>query len=95
MLCCVLKYPYSEIFISLLGPSVCPPCPSVVISSHFPLSYQDDIALDDAVHRAIRILKEGFQGEMDETNIEISIVNESGEFKTLAPARIKDFLEEV
>jgi len=57
-------------------------------------SYQDDIALDDAVHRAIRILKEGFQGEMDETNIEISVVNEQGEFKSLPPSRIKDFLEE-
>lgn len=65
------------------------------MSSLFTLRrYQDDIALDDAVHRAIRILKEGFQGEMDEHNIEISIVNESGEFKALAPARIKDFLEE-
>jgi len=67
----------------------------VAAKSFLEKRYQDDISLDDAVHRAIRILKEGFQGEMDENNIEISIVNEKGEFKSLAPARIKDFLEEV
>lgn len=56
--------------------------------------YAEDITLDDAIHRAIRILKTGFQGEMDENNIEIGMVTEDKKFVTLSPAKIKDYLEE-
>lgn len=61
---------------------------------YFLSRYSDDISLDDAIHRAIRILKEGFQGEMEETNLEIAVVDDKGQCRTLPPARIKDFLEE-
>jgi len=33
--------------------------------------YTDDISVGDAIHRAIRIIKEGYEGEMNEQNIEI------------------------
>lgn len=51
--------------------------------------------MDDAIHRSIRILKESFQGEMNENNVEIGIVDAQGKFSTLEPTRIKDFLDEV
>jgi len=66
----------------------------VAAKSFLEKRYQDDFTIDDAIHRAIRILKEGFQGEMDESNLEIAIVDDKGAFKQLAPARIKDFLGE-
>jgi len=66
----------------------------VAAKSFLEKRYNDDITLDDATHRAIRILKEGFQGEMDETNLEIAVVDEKGQCRPLAPNRIKDFLEE-
>ena len=40
--------------------------------------YSEDLELDDAVHTAILTLKEGFEGQMTEDNIEIGICNEGG-----------------
>jgi hypothetical protein len=40
--------------------------------------FSDDLELEDAVHTAILTLKEGFEGQMTETNIEIGIVEKSG-----------------
>jgi 20S proteasome subunit alpha 2 len=39
--------------------------------------YSDDIELDDAIHTAILTLKEGFEGQMTETNIEIGVISAS------------------
>eukprot|EP01126_Amoeba_proteus_P017928 TRINITY_DN1887_c0_g2_i4.p1 TRINITY_DN1887_c0_g2~~TRINITY_DN1887_c0_g2_i4.p1 ORF type:complete len:235 (-),score=47.08 TRINITY_DN1887_c0_g2_i4:315-1019(-) len=57
--------------------------------------YTDDITLDDAIHRAIRILKTGFQGEMNENNIEIGVIGEDKKFITLSPEKIRDYFDEV
>eukprot|EP01125_Pyxidicula_operculata_P006611 TRINITY_DN2282_c0_g1_i1.p1 TRINITY_DN2282_c0_g1~~TRINITY_DN2282_c0_g1_i1.p1 ORF type:complete len:233 (+),score=65.51 TRINITY_DN2282_c0_g1_i1:53-751(+) len=57
--------------------------------------FQDDIPIDDAIHRAIRILKEGFQGEINENNIEIGIVDENKKFTTIPASKIRDYLDEV
>ena len=40
--------------------------------------YSEDLELEDAVHTAILTLKEGFEGQMTEDNIEIGICNDSG-----------------
>ena len=40
--------------------------------------YSEDLELEDAVHTAILTLKEGFEGQMTEDNIEIGICNEGG-----------------
>ena len=56
--------------------------------------YVDDIELEDAIHTAILTLKESFEGQMTENNIEISICNENG-FKQLKPAELKDYLASV
>ncbi|CAL8083948.1 unnamed protein product [Calicophoron daubneyi] len=53
--------------------------------------YNKDLELDDAVHAAILTLKESFEGQMTENNIEIGICNESG-FRVLTPSEVKDYL---
>ena len=40
--------------------------------------YSEDLELEDAVHTAILTLKEGFEGQMTEDNIEIGICNDGG-----------------
>ncbi|TWW79565.1 Proteasome subunit alpha type-2, partial [Takifugu flavidus] len=53
--------------------------------------YNNDLELEDAIHTAILTLKESFEGQMTEENIEVGICNEAG-FKRLTPAEVKDYL---
>jgi len=57
--------------------------------------YNDDLELEDAIHTALLTLKEGFEGAMDHTNIEVGIVGADKTFMVLTPAEIKDYLGEV
>ena len=57
--------------------------------------YNDELELEDAVHTALLTLKEGFEGAMDHTNIELGIVGADKVFKVLTPEEIKDYLGEV
>lgn len=57
--------------------------------------YNDELELEDAVHTALLTLKEGFEGAMDHTNIEVGIVGADKTFKVLTPDEIKDYLGEV
>mmetsp|Transcript_50833 Transcript_50833/g.77280 ORF Transcript_50833/g.77280 Transcript_50833/m.77280 type:complete len:235 (-) Transcript_50833:65-769(-) len=57
--------------------------------------YNEDIELEDAIHTAILTLKEGFEGQMTENNIEIGIVSDNGEFRVLSASEVKDYLGEV
>lgn len=50
--------------------------------------------LDDAVHIALLTLRESYEGEMNEHNIEVGIVGEDKVFRVLSPAEVKDYLEE-
>merc|ERR1712036_144149 len=56
--------------------------------------YSEDIELEDAIHTAILTLKEGFEGQMTEDNIEIGICNEGG-FRRLTPQEVKDYLANI
>mmetsp|Transcript_59926 Transcript_59926/g.117832 ORF Transcript_59926/g.117832 Transcript_59926/m.117832 type:complete len:234 (-) Transcript_59926:79-780(-) len=56
--------------------------------------YNDDMELDDAVHIALLTLRESYEGEMTEENIEVAVVGEDRVFKILTPAEVKDYLEE-
>ncbi|XP_063706072.1 proteasome subunit alpha type-2 [Culicoides brevitarsis] len=56
--------------------------------------YSEDLELDDAVHTAILTLKEGFEGQMTEHNIEIGICDKQG-FRRLDPSVIKDYLANI
>lgn len=58
--------------------------------------YSEEMEIEDAIHTAILTLKEGFEGQINEYNIEIGIVRTSdGIFKSLTPAEIRDYLAEV
>lgn len=56
--------------------------------------YNDTLELEDAVHTAILTLKESFEGQMTEDNIELGICNHEG-FRRLTPAEVKDYLASV
>ena len=54
--------------------------------------------IEDAIHTAILTLKESYEGEMTEKNIEIGVIRSADpnkEFKVLSTAEIKDYLREV
>ncbi|KAL1789518.1 proteasome subunit alpha type-2 [Sigmodon hispidus] len=53
--------------------------------------YNEDLELEDAIHMAILTLKESFEGQMTEDNIEVGICNEAG-FRRLTPTEVKDYL---
>jgi len=57
--------------------------------------YTNEIELEDAIHTAILTLKEGFDGQLTESNIEIGIVGNDQTFRVLRPEEVKDYLEEV
>jgi 20S proteasome subunit alpha 2 len=57
--------------------------------------YNDDIELEDAIHTAILTLKEGFEGEMTENNIEVGIVDSDKQFRVLSPEKLKYYISEV
>jgi len=56
--------------------------------------YDDNVEIEDAVHTAILTLKEGFEGQMTEDNIEIGVCNAEG-FKRLSPSDVKDYLANI
>jgi len=56
--------------------------------------YSDTLELEDAIHTAILTLKESFEGQMTEDNIEIGICNAAG-FRRLAPSEVKDYLASI
>ncbi|XP_078581314.1 proteasome subunit alpha type-2 [Branchiostoma floridae x Branchiostoma japonicum] len=56
--------------------------------------YNEDLELEDAVHTAILTLKESFEGQMTEDNIEIGLCNENG-FRRLSPSEVKDYLASI
>uniref|UniRef100_A0A2K6UTR9 Proteasome 20S subunit alpha 2 n=1 Tax=Saimiri boliviensis boliviensis TaxID=39432 RepID=A0A2K6UTR9_SAIBB len=53
--------------------------------------YNADLELEDTIHTAILNLKESFEGQMTEDNIEVGICNEAG-FRRLTPTEVKDYL---
>eukprot|EP01041_Mallomonas_annulata_P013423 gene13423-28464_t len=56
--------------------------------------YNDDVELDDAIHIALLTLRESFEGEMNEKNIEVGVVTEDRVFRILTPAEVRDYLDE-
>ena len=58
--------------------------------------YNEEMELEDAIHVALLTLKESFEGEMNEENIEIGIIGDqtNRQFKQLTPSEIKDYLDE-
>ena len=60
--------------------------------------YSDDLDIEEAIHTAILTLKDSFEGELTEKNIEIGVIRDSDPnkaFKILSQGEIKDYLREV
>jgi 20S proteasome subunit alpha 2 len=56
--------------------------------------YTEDMELDDAVHIGLLTMRESFEGEMTEFNIEVAIVGSDKVFRILTPAEVRDYLDE-
>lgn len=56
--------------------------------------YNEEMELDDAIHIALLTLRESFEGEMNEHNIEVGIVTSDKVFRVLTPSEIRDYLDE-
>lgn len=56
--------------------------------------YAEDMELEDAVHTSLLTLKEGFEGEMKATNIELAVVDGERGFRVLTDSEVQDYLEE-
>eukprot|EP01039_Chlorochromonas_danica_P006954 gene6954-7694_t len=57
--------------------------------------YSEDMELDDAVHIALLTLRESYEGEMTESNIEVGIIRaEDRIFRVLSPQEVRDYLDE-
>ena len=59
--------------------------------------YNNDMELEDAVHTAILTLKEGFEGQMTENNVEIGIIGgaDKSTFRKLSTAEVRDYLANI
>ncbi|KAH3766271.1 Proteasome subunit alpha type-2-A [Pelomyxa schiedti] len=56
--------------------------------------YHEDMELEDAINTAILTLKEGFEGQMTENNIEIGVISDDTRtFRVLTQAQTKDYLD--
>ena len=56
--------------------------------------YSPDMDIEDAISHAIKTLKEDFQGELNEKNIEIGVVGVDRVFKVLSEDEVRDYVEE-
>ena len=56
--------------------------------------YDDKMELEDAIHTALLTLREGFEGEMTASNIEVAVVGADKVFRVLSAAEVADFLAE-
>lgn len=56
--------------------------------------YNEDMELDDAVHVALLTMRESYEGEMTEHNIEVALATPDRVFRVLTPAEVRDYLDE-
>ncbi|GFH22338.1 20S proteasome alpha subunit B [Haematococcus lacustris] len=57
--------------------------------------YSDEVGLEDAIHTALLTLKEGFEGQVSGSNIEVGIIGRDKTFRVLTEAEVNDYLQEV
>ncbi len=56
--------------------------------------YSDDMELEDAIHTALLTLKEGFEGQISGSNVEVGVVGKDRVFRVLTAAEVNDYLSE-
>ena len=54
--------------------------------------YKDSMEMEDAIHTALLTLKDGFEGTMNDLNIEVGIIEVGGDFHLLSKGEINDYL---
>eukprot|EP01133_Synstelium_polycarpum_P015011 gene15011-17752_t len=54
--------------------------------------YNDELEIEDAIQTALITLKEGFETQLTESNMELAIIKADQKFKILSPSEIKDYL---
>ena len=69
--------------------------PQVNAKTFLEKRYADDMELEDVIHTALLTLKEGFEGQISGSNIEVAVVGEDQKFRLLTPSEINDYLQEV
>ncbi|GAX82482.1 hypothetical protein CEUSTIGMA_g9909.t1 [Chlamydomonas eustigma] len=57
--------------------------------------YNEDIGIEDAIHTTLLTLKEGFEGQVSGSNIEVAVIGPDRKFKVLTEAEVTDYLQEV
>ncbi|GAX74681.1 hypothetical protein CEUSTIGMA_g2129.t1 [Chlamydomonas eustigma] len=57
--------------------------------------YNEDIGIEDAIHTSLLTLKEGFEGQVSGSNIEVAVIGPDRKFKVLTEAEVSDYLQEV
>lgn len=57
--------------------------------------YSDEVGIEDAVHTALLTLKEGFEGQLSGSNIEVGVLGSDRVFRVLTEAEVNDYLQEV
>eukprot|EP00756_Hemistasia_phaeocysticola_P058421 Hpha_TRINITY_DN35045_c0_g1::TRINITY_DN35045_c0_g1_i1::g.82630::m.82630/K02726/PSMA2; 20S proteasome subunit alpha 2 len=62
--------------------------------SYLEKRYRADIELEDGTHTVLRTLKEGFDGQMKSSNIEVAKC-EKGVFRLLSEDEVQEYLDEV
>jgi len=67
---------------------------SVTAKTSLEKRYRPDMSWEDAVVLAIIALKEGFEGAIDENNIEIAVITKANKrkFEILTPSQVKDYI---
>ena len=57
--------------------------------------YNSDMGLEDAINTALQTMREGFEGEMTEHNVEVGVISAADrKFRVLSPAEVRDYLDE-
>jgi 20S proteasome subunit alpha 2 len=56
--------------------------------------YSEEMELEDAIHTALLTLREGFEGEMTASNIQLAVVGADRVFRVLTAAEVGDYLAE-
>ena len=62
--------------------------------------YNDDMELEDAIHVALLTIKEGFDGDVTNKNIQLGVVRENKktekyQFDILTPEEVQDYLDQI
>jgi 20S proteasome subunit alpha 2 len=57
--------------------------------------YGEEVGIEDAIHTALLTLKEGFEGQVLASNIEVGVIMANRVFRILTQAEVADYLHEV